>query len=67
MDNGEKGCASGICARSSFVSYTLMCNNLLKFADDTKVSNTNGVNKLQNDLVNLCKWSHANALQSGQM
>jgi hypothetical protein len=38
-----------------------VCNSLLKFADDTKVfsvvSDINDVNKLQNDLKNLCKWS----------
>ena len=38
-----------------------VCNNLLKFADDTKVfsvvSDIDDVNKLQNDLRNLCKWS----------
>ena len=38
-----------------------VCNNLLKFADDTKVfsvvRNDKDINKLQNDLVNLGKWS----------
>ena len=38
-----------------------MCYNLLKFADDTKVfsvvRNDKGINKLQDDLVNLSKWS----------
>jgi len=38
-----------------------VCNILLKFADDTKVfsfvSDINDVNKLQDDLKNLCKWS----------
>ena len=38
-----------------------VCSNLLKFADDTKVfsvvTDIDDVNKLQNDLRNLCKWS----------
>jgi ribonucleases P/MRP protein subunit RPP40 len=38
-----------------------VCNNLLKFADDTKVfsvvRNDKDISKLQNDLVNLGKWS----------
>ena len=38
-----------------------VCNNLLKFADDTKVysvvSNRKEINKLQQDLHNLCNWS----------
>jgi len=38
-----------------------VCNRLLKFADDTKVLNVvsgiNDVNKLQEDLKNLCEWS----------
>ena len=42
-------------------TYDSVCCNLLKFADDIKVfsvvSNIDDVNKLQNDLRNLCKWS----------
>ena len=38
-----------------------VCNKLLKFADDPKVfsavSDINNVNKLQNDLRDLRKWS----------
>ena len=36
-----------------------VCNNLLKLADDRKVFSVlrNDINKLQNDLVNLGKWS----------
>ena len=38
-----------------------VCNELLKFADDTKVfsvvSDISDIDRLQNDLVNLCKWS----------
>ena len=39
----------------------LVSSNLLKFADDTKVfrivSTPNDIDKLQYDLMNLCKWS----------
>ena len=39
----------------------LVSSNLLKFADDTKivsvVSNKNDIDKLQQDLRNVCKWS----------
>jgi hypothetical protein len=38
-----------------------ICSNLLKFADDTKVfrvvQTKNDIDKLQNDLWNLGKWS----------
>jgi len=38
-----------------------ICNNLLKFADDTNVYgmvlDVNEINKLQVNLDNLCKWS----------
>ena len=38
-----------------------VCDNLLNFADDTKVfsvvSDINNVNKLKTGLRNLCKWS----------
>ena len=38
-----------------------ICNNLLKFADDFKlfsvVFDINDIGRLQNDFVNLCKWS----------
>ena len=38
-----------------------LCSKLLKFADYTKVysvvSDNNDINRLQNDLLNLCKWS----------
>jgi len=65
----HKWCAPRICAWSSFVSY-IYINDIdesisiivfFKFADDTKVfsvvSDINDVNKLQDDLKNLCKWS----------
>ena len=38
-----------------------MCSNLLKFADDTKVFSVvptkNDIDRLQQDLLNLCNWS----------